>query len=215
MPSENRCRHRPDHPTKCALPSQMRQFLSASSGNYPLCRFLPTAQGFRRLESLYTGTRRWGWRWRPPGSPSRAADQSPSLCARRGHTLSADPCCGLGPHCGCEGMESAKTTARADSSLSMVKRQRFVSGIAQALRPDAHMVLFDNRYVAGSSTPISRRAPTGGTFQSRTLSGCSTHEVFKNFPSPEELRVALGANCGTVSIQQSQYFWLVIGVVGD
>jgi len=48
-------------------------------------------------------------------------------------------------------------------------------------------VFFDNRYVEGSSTPISRRDAQGNTYQARKLDNGSAHEVLKNFPTEREL----------------------------
>jgi demethylmenaquinone methyltransferase/2-methoxy-6-polyprenyl-1,4-benzoquinol methylase len=53
------------------------------------------------------------------------------------------------------------------------------------LRPDARVVMLDNRYVPGSSTPLSRSDEHGNTYQDRTLDDGSLHEVLKNFPTRE------------------------------
>ena len=49
------------------------------------------------------------------------------------------------------------------------------------------MVFFDNCYVEGSSTPLSRTDAAGNTYQSRRLDDGSTHEVLKNFPAKKAL----------------------------
>lgn len=92
-------------------------------------------------------------------------------------------------------------------------RERFVAGIANTVMPGCRLVLFDNRYVEGSSTPIARRAVTGDTYQLRELSDGSTHEVLKNFPAPSEVADALSGYFGRVSIQESRYYWLASGVL--
>jgi len=68
--------------------------------------------------------------------------------------------------------------------------------------------LFDNRYVAGSSTPITRRDSAGNTYQRRRLDGGSEHEVLKNFPTTAELREALEATgAKEPDITELSYFW--------
>ncbi len=48
--------------------------------------------------------------------------------------------------------------------------------------------MLDNKYVTGSSTPISRTDAHGNTYQNRPLKDGSTHEVLKNFPSHLQLQ---------------------------
>lgn len=100
------------------------------------------------------------------------------------------------------------------SHVPLNARHRFIAGIAKAMAPGSRLVLFDNRYVEGSSTRISRRAPGGDTFQVRYLADGSCHEVLKNFPGPAELAAVLDAYCGSVEIRESRYFWLASGILG-
>ena len=83
--------------------------------------------------------------------------------------------------------------------------------MAQALQPGLQIVLFDNRFVEGSSTPISRCTETGDTYQDRQLSDGTSFEVLKNFPSAESLSSLLNQFCGNVSVRESHYFWLASG----
>jgi demethylmenaquinone methyltransferase/2-methoxy-6-polyprenyl-1,4-benzoquinol methylase len=68
---------------------------------------------------------------------------------------------------------------------------RFLRGLHSVLAPGARVVFIDNRYVAGSSTPISRTDTGGDTWQTRTLADGSRHDVLKNFPEPAELKAAV------------------------
>lgn len=99
------------------------------------------------------------------------------------------------------------------SHVPVNEREPFVAGIANAVMPGCRLVLFDNRYVEGSSTPIARRAATGDTYQLRELSDGSTHEVLKNFPALSKVAAALSRYFGRVSIQESRYYWLASGVL--
>jgi ubiquinone/menaquinone biosynthesis C-methylase UbiE len=91
------------------------------------------------------------------------------------------------------------------SHVPLSRLDAFLTGLHRALRPGAIVAFMDNRYVEGSSTPISRRDAGGDTYQRRRLSDGSTHEVLKNFPTAEELRARLG---GELRLTQYEYYWL-------
>jgi len=99
------------------------------------------------------------------------------------------------------------------SHVRVDQRRSFVEGLAKAFDPGTRVVLFDNKYVEGSSTPIARREASGDTYQVRKLSDGSTHEVLKNFPSALELELVLSDSCATVEVSATDYFWLVKGVL--
>ena len=74
-------------------------------------------------------------------------------------------------------------------------------------------VFADNRYVAGSSTPLARTDARGDTFQTRTLGDGSVHEVRKNFPTADEVRATLAAaGAAAIDAGESTYFWWVRAV---
>jgi demethylmenaquinone methyltransferase/2-methoxy-6-polyprenyl-1,4-benzoquinol methylase len=100
------------------------------------------------------------------------------------------------------------------SHIFLRQQRQFLNGIAKALKPSSKIVLFDNRFVEASSTPICRRTPFGDTYQTRRLADGTEHEVLKNFPSASELSLVLNRFCSSVSIQESQYFWLASGQIG-
>jgi ubiquinone/menaquinone biosynthesis C-methylase UbiE len=95
---------------------------------------------------------------------------------------------------------------------------RFLQGLHRVLAPGARVVFIDNRYVAGSSTPISRTDPDGDTWQTRALADGSRHEVLKNFPEPAELRAAVQpyANAATtVEVRLIDYYWWLEYTLAD
>ncbi len=97
--------------------------------------------------------------------------------------------------------------------LSHVPKSRietFLSGIAAALRPGAILVLFDNRFVEGSSTPIADTDADGNTYQLRRLADGSEHRVLKNFPSASRLRSELAAAGREVTVREYPYYWLAV-----
>jgi demethylmenaquinone methyltransferase/2-methoxy-6-polyprenyl-1,4-benzoquinol methylase len=94
------------------------------------------------------------------------------------------------------------------SHVPIRDRRRFFEGLDRRLAPGAKVALLDNLYVAGSSTPITRRDAEGNTYQARRLENGSEHEVLKNFPTAAELDTdiaGLGRNARFIALQ---YYWL-------
>lgn len=88
---------------------------------------------------------------------------------------------------------------------------RFLESLRRALIPGARFVFVDNRYVPGSSTPVSREDSQGNTYQERALRDGTTYEVLKNFPPAEELRQALAVAGREVEVLELPYYWLAWG----
>ena len=84
----------------------------------------------------------------------------------------------------------------------------FLESLKRCLAPGATVVLMDNLYVEGSSTPISRTDEEGNTWQARTLSGGATHEVLKNFPTRAELMKQVAEFGATAQYAALEYYWL-------
>jgi ubiquinone/menaquinone biosynthesis C-methylase UbiE len=94
------------------------------------------------------------------------------------------------------------------SHLRRAQRKEFLASLWRCMAPGATVVLLDNLYVEGSSTPIARRDAAGDTWQVRKLGDGTTHEVLKNFPTEAELRAdveGFGTNCRYRALQ---YYWL-------
>ncbi len=70
-------------------------------------------------------------------------------------------------------------------------------------------MFIDNLYVEGSSTPISRTAPDGDSFQQRRLEDGSVYEVMKNFPSEAELLHAVADISSSPEVILTDYFWVL------
>ncbi len=85
--------------------------------------------------------------------------------------------------------------------------QDFLEGWHRRLGSGSRVVLLDNRYVEGSSTPISRVDADGNTYQLRKLADGTAHEVLKNFPQPDELRRALGDAARDLRWLELPYYW--------
>lgn len=86
---------------------------------------------------------------------------------------------------------------------------RFVESLAARLAPGSVVVVLDNRYAEGSSTPISRRDAEGNTYQMRTLASGEQYEVLKNFPTAEELTRAVEGVAREAHLESLHYYWLL------
>jgi demethylmenaquinone methyltransferase/2-methoxy-6-polyprenyl-1,4-benzoquinol methylase len=91
------------------------------------------------------------------------------------------------------------------SHVPLRKMAGFLDNLEKVLQPGATVAFMDNRYVEGSSTPISRKDADGNTYQTRRLADGSSHEVLKNFPTPHELRARLGNGGRYV---EYEYYWV-------
>ncbi|MEM7406814.1 MAG: class I SAM-dependent methyltransferase [Pseudomonadota bacterium] len=85
----------------------------------------------------------------------------------------------------------------------------FLDALHAQLTEGARVMLLDNNFVPGSSTPVSRRDNQGNTYQERRLDDGSTHEVLKNFPSDADLEAAVGARGADITIERLTYYWTV------
>ena len=91
------------------------------------------------------------------------------------------------------------------SHVPLARLDSFIEAAMKSVAPGSLLAFLDNRYVEGSSTPVSRKDADGNTYQTRKLSDGTRHEVLKNFPSLAELRARLG---GDVVVSEYQYYWL-------
>lgn len=93
---------------------------------------------------------------------------------------------------------------------SHIPRRRlgaFLTGFHAQLAPGANVLFIDNRFVAGSSTPVSRTDAEGDSFQQRVLQDGSVHEVLKNFPSREDLLHSVAGAAAAAEVILTDYFW--------
>lgn len=93
------------------------------------------------------------------------------------------------------------------SHLPRSRVPEFLAGFHAALSPGARVVLLDNRFVPGSSTPVSETDAEGNTYQVRQLSDGSTHRVLKNFPSRQELLTAFETVARDIRYHEWQHYW--------
>lgn len=89
----------------------------------------------------------------------------------------------------------------------------FVTALGERLGSGGAVLLVDNRFVEGSSTPLSRRDARGNTFQRRPLDDGSTHEILKNFPSVGELDALLAPRAASREIGELRHYWTASWIV--
>ena len=83
------------------------------------------------------------------------------------------------------------------------------TGLHARLEPGARVVFLDNRYVTGSSTPLSRTDARGNTYQRRRLDDGSIHEVLKNFPTREDSFSVLGPRAANAEWIEYPHYWVL------
>ena len=86
----------------------------------------------------------------------------------------------------------------------------FLDSLDRRLTPGARVVLLDNLYVEGNSTPVSHRDEDGNTYQRRRLTDGSEHMVLKNFPTEEALRGAAATYGDRMQFQRLEYYWVFV-----
>ena len=95
------------------------------------------------------------------------------------------------------------------SHVPLARLPAWLHTLHQRLEPGARVVMLDNRYVEGSSTPLTRRDDAGNTYQQRPLDDGSVHEVLKNFPARDEALAALGARARKCEWIEHLHYWVL------
>jgi ubiquinone/menaquinone biosynthesis C-methylase UbiE len=83
----------------------------------------------------------------------------------------------------------------------------FLQQFHRSLQPNALVVFIDNRFVAGSSTPIARVDDEGNSYQTRTLDNGVSYDVLKNFPNESEVRNVVSRFANSVEYTALDYYW--------
>jgi SAM-dependent methyltransferase len=84
----------------------------------------------------------------------------------------------------------------------------FLEVFHSKLMPSGLVIITDNIYVEGSSTPISRTDSDGNSYQTRRLKNGSRYEVLKNFPSESEFRSQVAPYGENIQFRKLTYFWI-------
>ena len=86
-------------------------------------------------------------------------------------------------------------------------RVEFLRGLNSMLKSGAKVVLLDNRFIEGSSSPISEQDVDGNTYQSRKLIDGRTYRVLKNFPSETELKSSIDGLGARPMLTTWDFYW--------
>lgn len=84
----------------------------------------------------------------------------------------------------------------------------FLRTFHSRLLPGAGVVMIDNAFEEGSSTPISGRDREGNTYQTRCLQDGSEYEILKNYPTETLLRESLSWLALDVTIKFLRHYWI-------
>lgn len=176
-------------------------------------RWLPTVFAGKSLLEVACGTGYWTQHLAPVAERVLAFDASvETLQIARARALTGQVEFVIGDAYALPVAAPRFQSAFAGFWISHVPRSRvreFLTGLHAALMPGAKVVFLDNRFVEGSSTPISDRDEGGNTYQTRRLDDGSSHRVLKNFPSQLELSRALEGLGTDLRFHEWQHYWAI------
>ena len=95
------------------------------------------------------------------------------------------------------------------SHVPLPRLQSWLATLHARLEPGARVVMLDNRYVPGSSTPLSRTDADGNSYQNRPLDDGSVHEVLKNFPTRTQAIAQLGPRAQDPQWTEYGHYWVL------
>ena len=88
-------------------------------------------------------------------------------------------------------------------------KQLFLKSFISVINPGGLVILLDNNYVEGSSTPIHYTDESGNAYQKRKLMDGSEYSIIKNFPTYEELLTLIKSVGTKIEISRFEYYWAV------
>ncbi|WP_247660865.1 class I SAM-dependent methyltransferase [Ideonella alba] len=95
------------------------------------------------------------------------------------------------------------------SHVPLQRLDAWLATVHAALPAGSRVVMLDNAYVEGDSTPVTRHDDHGNGYQRRQLRDGSEHEVLKNFPSQAEVIARLGPRAEAVVWHDLGHYWAV------
>lgn len=93
------------------------------------------------------------------------------------------------------------------SHVPVERRREFMESLHARLQPDATVIFMDNRYVEGSSTPVTNPDAAGNTYQIRHLENGQSHRVIKNFPDEASMQAMIEGFGEDGIWNTTDYFW--------
>ena len=95
------------------------------------------------------------------------------------------------------------------SHIKLQELDNFFDKVNNLILPNGTIVLIDNNYVEGISTPVTDEDEFGNTYQTRTLKDGSNHLVLKNFPREDFIREKLKSKAKGISFINLKYYWIL------
>lgn len=86
---------------------------------------------------------------------------------------------------------------------------KFLTILQNQLTAKGELIFIDNKYVAGSNTPISRTDEEGNTYQVRQLQSGEKYEILKNFPSREKVDSFIKDIEFEIDWIELTYYWIL------
>jgi demethylmenaquinone methyltransferase/2-methoxy-6-polyprenyl-1,4-benzoquinol methylase len=93
------------------------------------------------------------------------------------------------------------------SHVPREKVEQFLRSFHHSLAAGSLVMLIDNKYVPGNSTPITSTDESCNTYQLRKLSDGTEYRVLKNFPGEVELQRSLGVTAKSFCFHELTYYW--------
>jgi demethylmenaquinone methyltransferase/2-methoxy-6-polyprenyl-1,4-benzoquinol methylase len=96
--------------------------------------------------------------------------------------------------------------------FSHIPKQRirnFFENIHKKLIKNALVIIMDNFYIEGNSTPVSRYDTDGNSYQIRKLNDNNQYEIVKNFYNKNELKNYFTDYGKEIEIDDLNYYWII------
>lgn len=94
------------------------------------------------------------------------------------------------------------------SHIKKEEVQNFLKICLQQISHSSELIFIDNKYVAGSSTPINRMDEKGNKYQRRVLKSGEEYEVVKNFPDRKEFAEMIRHDIREFEWIELDYYWI-------
>ena len=95
------------------------------------------------------------------------------------------------------------------SHILLQDLDNFIDHVNKNVVSGGTVVFTDNLYVEGSNLPVTRTDSFGNTYQTRTLSDGTRHEVLKNFFTEESITNLLADKVDDLKFTALQYYWIL------
>ena len=87
--------------------------------------------------------------------------------------------------------------------------ESFITKLHTKLKPGSVVVMIDNNYVDGSSTPVDITDREGNTYQLRKLEDGSEYEILKKFYLEDDLKNIFRNHSVNFEIFNFKYYWMI------